>query len=159
MTTTNPAHACLTTGQYLTRFDIPTLEQLRLETLRMFAISPALAHDLNHAILTECQRRFWNENNPTEPPIEPAPVPLDFSAWSDRDVGDALQVLTAATYQCSDPMVGEFIDAVGKLVVRVAAGRLAASHDPRNSVHFVERMPPQERQAFLEINQIDGGEK
>lgn len=105
--------------------------------------APALSTEIGAAVHDETERRFWNVTDP-DSPKEPAPLSLHFDRWSDRDVGDALRLVTVMSYVVSSVSFGELIDYVAAVLAEIAGERLGASGDARNAVHFVERLQAEE---------------
>lgn len=103
--------------------------------------APALSTEIGSAIHNEIERRFWNVTDPASPK-EPAPLALHFDRWSDRDVGDALRLVTVLSYVASHAQFGEMVDYLATVLAEIAGERLRASGDARNAVHFVERNLP-----------------
>ena len=117
-------------------FYLQKLPNMAIEKLRLFGLTQfnrphnALAHFIDAASCYEIERRHWNSES-TEPPIEAEPPVIDFENWSDGDVGDALFVLTAASYaefHDEKKEAGEFID---ELVVAVTCVARESFFNPR----------------------------
>ena len=130
-------------------FYLPKLPNNAVEALRIFSLTlfdrpnNALAHFLEHAARSEIQRRHWNAENPSEPPVDVDLPVIEFENWSDCDVGDALLVLTGASYgefHSMNETTGEFIDEMVVVVVLEATNRLKASGDERNATTYPIRM-------------------
>ena len=107
--------------------------------------APALSTEIGSAIHDEIERRFWNVTDPASPK-EPEPLSLHFDRWSDRDVGDALRLVTVMSYVISSVSFGELIDYLATILAELAGERLRASGDARNAVHFLERNLPDSKE-------------
>ncbi len=103
--------------------------------------APALSTEIGAAVHDETERRFWLVTNP-DTPKEPEPLAPHFDCWSDRDVGDALRLVTVMSYAVSSVSFGEMIDYLAAVLAEIAGERLGASGDDRNAVHFLERNLP-----------------
>lgn len=129
---------------YLSRLTDPELTAMFMVTRQWFDACPALSVSLGGNLNDELSRRVRNVSFPAKAPSGPEPLDLHFDQWSDRDVSDAVRLLTVASYILTDAKVGELIDHLVASMAEVAGERLAASGDPRNAVHFCERLQVEE---------------
>ena len=113
--------------------------------------APALSTEIGSAVHDEIERRFWLVTNP-DTPKEPAPLALHFDRWSDRDVGDALRLVTVMSYVVSSVSFGELVDYLAAVLAEIAGQRLGASGDDRNAVHFLERNLPDSQEGTANAN-------
>lgn len=142
MTTDRPRYPG-TQPFYFSQFSDAELTAIFQSGKSWLTAAPALSTEIGAAVHDETERRFWLVTNP-DTPKEPAPLSLHFDRWSDRDVGDALRLVTVLSYVVSHAQFGEMIDYVAAVLAEIAGERLAASSDDRNAVHFVERLQVEE---------------
>lgn len=100
--------------------------------------APMLCVAAAHILAAEGNRRDFNRSNPSER-LGPGRFVVDFADWSDRDVGEALKVLSVWTSRSENPEFGEYADAFADVVTLAAAERLTNSADPRNKIPFDQR--------------------
>lgn len=129
---------------YLSRLSDPELTGVFAVGKLWFDAAPALSVSLAGNLSDELSRRVRNVSAGDHPPHGPKPLDLHFGQWSDRDVSDALRLVTVFSYVATDAKVGELIDHLVATIAEVAGQRLAASGDPRNAVHFIERLQAEE---------------
>ncbi len=113
--------------------------------------APGLSTEIGSAIHNETERRFWGVTDPATPK-EPEPLALHFDRWSDRDVGDALRLVTVMSYVVSSVSFGELVDYLAAVLAEIAGERLVASGDDRNAVHFLERNLPVSQEGTADAN-------
>ena len=131
---------------YLSRFADPELTGIFAVARLWFESAPALSISLGGCLSDELSRRVWNVSASDQSPREPELLDLHFSQWSDRDVSDAVRLLTVVSYILTAAKIGELIDHLMATLAEIAGERLAASSDPRNAVHYCERLQAEEGQ-------------
>ena len=109
-------------------------------TIAWTQFAEALAYCSATILRVEVMRRQDNRDVGRND-VEPADgFVVDFGLWSDKDLADALAVVTETSYGIQHAQFGEFVDEWTKAITLAVAYRLRNSADARNSVPFLNRI-------------------
>ncbi len=101
----------------------------------------ALATCVGCGVVAEARRREHNRSFAAGDDAIPADLmQVNFARWSDRDVGEALALLSVFSRRAESADFGELSDALLDLLAMESARRLVNSGDYRNASTFGDRL-------------------
>lgn len=101
----------------------------------------ALATCVGCGVIAEARRREHNRSvSVYDDAIPPDLLQVNFARWSDRDVGEALALLSVFSRRAESADFGELSDSLLDMMAQEAARRMVNSGDYRNGSTFGQRL-------------------